>query len=231
MGRLTKGLLADGGPLESIVFWGATGQAKVLRELIGEDGPRLIALFDNDESVRSPWPDVPIYHGRRGFEGWRAQQGVLSRIGILVAIGGHAGRDRLQIQRQLALDGLRPAVAIHQSAFVAASAQVGWGSQILTRAVVGVEATLGEGCIVNTGATVDHECRLGNGVHVCPGANLAGLVVVGDNVMIGTGAVVLPRVQIAEDAVIGAGAVVRHDVPRGACIVGNPGRELARRPV
>jgi sugar O-acyltransferase (sialic acid O-acetyltransferase NeuD family) len=214
--------------IDAIVFWGGSGQAKVLRELLSEDGPPLVAIFDNSPDLASPWSDVPLYHGQAGFEVWKATQTDLSRIGCLVAIGGRGGADRLRIQRGLAAQGLRPLVAQHRSAFVAGSARVGPGSQILAHAVVAVDALLGEACIVNTAATVDHECILGDGVHVCPGAHLAGLVSVGDEVTIGTGAIILPRLSIGAGATIGAGAVVTANVPAGVCVVGNPARPLEK---
>lgn len=215
--------------IDRVVFWGAGGQAKVLRELLGKGGPQLVALFDNDPALPSPWSDVPLYRGREGFEQWKSQQPTLEGIGCLVAIGGQRGGDRVRLQRELVSEGLTPLVARHRTAFIAESAALSLGCQILAQAVVGVEAVLGEACIVNTAATVDHECRLGAGVHVCPGAHVAGLVTIGDHVMIGTGAVILPRVRLGDGAVIGAGAVVTRDVPAGACVVGNPAHPLARK--
>ncbi|HVV49918.1 MAG TPA: NeuD/PglB/VioB family sugar acetyltransferase [Polyangia bacterium] len=215
--------------IEAVVFWGASGQAKVLRELLGDGGPRLVALFDNDLTAESPWPDVPLYRGREGFDLWRREQTDLSQIGCLVAIGGQRGADRLVLQRQLASAGLTPLVVRHPTAFVAGSARLGAGSQVLAHAVVAVDVVLGEACIVNTGATVDHECRIGDGTHICPGAHLAGLVTVGDRVMVGTGATILPRVKIGNDAIVGAGAVVIRDVPPGACVVGNPAKVRNRK--
>jgi sugar O-acyltransferase (sialic acid O-acetyltransferase NeuD family) len=205
-----------------IVFWGATGQAKVLRELVTREGLILVAVFDNAD-VPPPFSDVPLHRGPDGFAAWRASRtGDLPRS--LVAIGGDRGRDRVEIQRFLAGHGLFPHVAVHRTALVADNARLGAGSQVLAHAVVCVEAHLGEACIVNTSATVDHECILGDGVHVCPGAHLAGCVQVGDYVMIGTGASVLPRISIGSGAIIGAGAVVIHDVPQRTVVVGNPAR-------
>lgn len=215
--------------IDRVVFWGATGQAKVLRDVIGSSGPRLVALFENSRDVSSPWPDVPLFYGTEGLTAWLAQQRELTGIGCLVAIGGNRGGDRVHIQRDLQARGLPPIIARHRTAFVAESARVGAGSQILANAVVAVDAVLGEACIVNTAATVDHECRLGNGVHVCPGAHLAGLVEVGDNVMIGTGAIVLPRIKLGADATIGAGATVTKDVAPGDCVVGVPARSIRAR--
>jgi sugar O-acyltransferase (sialic acid O-acetyltransferase NeuD family) len=205
------------------VFWGATGQAKVLRELTSHLGYQLVAVFDNNPEVLSPFADVPLFHGREGFEEWWQSFGARSAA-FLIAIGGASGRDRLRLQRSLEERGLTPITAVHPAAFVAADASIGQGSQILMRAIVGVAARLGAACIVNTAASVDHESRLGDGVHIAPGATLAGCVEVGDFSMIGTGAVLLPRIRVGRDVIVGAGAVVTRDLPDGVVAYGNPAR-------
>lgn len=214
-----------------MILWGATGQARVLRECMSHAGRDVVAVFDNDPAVEPPFPGVPLFVGRAGFQRWRQEQVDVSGTGFLVAIGGEKGRDRLEIQEWLGGEGLSPLTAVHPRAFVAADARVGVGSQILAQAAVCVEAMIGRACIVNTGATIDHQCVLGDGVHVAPGAHLAGCVEIGSFAMVGTGASILPRVRIGEDAIIGAGAVVTRDVERGAVMVGNPARrlELARK--
>lgn len=214
--------------MKEMIFWGATGQAKVLRECMQTTDIELVALFDRNVALGSPLSGVPLYAGREGFESWLAGRPNPAGIGFLVAVGGDRGRDRIEIQEYLQSYGLVALTARHPTAFVAGNAQVGAGSQILAHASVCVEAVLGRACIVNTGAIVDHECRLGDGVHIAPGAHLAGCVEVGRYAMVGTGAVVLPRVKIGEGAIVGAGAVVLKDIPAGAVAVGNPARILRK---
>lgn len=211
-----------------IVFWGATGQAKVLREALGANGPRLVAVFDNSPDVAPPFGDVPLLRGEAGLVAWLAQRRGPAPA-CTIAIGGERGRDRILLQAMLGNHGLLPFTVIHRTAFVATDAIVGAGSQILAQAAVCTGARLGQSCIINTSASVDHECALGEGVHVAPGAHLAGCVVVGDHAMIGTGAAVLPRITIGADAVVGAGAVVISDVPAGSVVVGNPARIVKQR--
>jgi sugar O-acyltransferase (sialic acid O-acetyltransferase NeuD family) len=214
--------------VRDVVFWGATGHAKVLRECLNPTGLKLVALFDNNPKTLPPFSDVPLYFGQAGWLDWLERKSPASSVpvGFLAAIGGQRGRDRVAIQAQAVTAGLQPLTAIHRTAFVAEDARIGAGSQILARATVCVEVVMGEACIVNTGASVDHECRLGKGVHLAPGAVLAGCVDVGDYATVYTGAVVAPRVRIGEGAIVGAGAVVLRDVPPNTLVVGNPARRV-----
>jgi sugar O-acyltransferase (sialic acid O-acetyltransferase NeuD family) len=216
-------------PSREYVLWGATGQARVLRECMAHAGYRLVALFDGAPGLESPFADVKLYVGRDGFAAWRAESGARA-FGFLAAIGGHRGADRLQIHDDLTAAGLSPLRARHPTAFVAASAKLGAGSQILAMAAVCVDAVLGRAVIVNTSASVDHECVLGDGVHVGPGARLLGCVTVERLAFVGAQAVVLPRLCIGEGAIIGAGAVVTRDVAPGQTVVGNPARVVRQGP-
>jgi len=204
-------------------IWGSAGHAKVLASLIRLRAGRIEALFDNAD-VPSVLHGVPMFLGVRGFDEWASRVGDLASVRAIVAIGGHRGRIRLDLQRFLLQRGLTIDTLVHPDASVCDSATLGAGTQILARAVVAADACIGEAGIVNHAASVDHECVLGDGVHVAPGATLCGCVTVGDNVMIGAGAVVLPRLRIGADAMVGAGAIVTRDVAAGATVIGNPAR-------
>jgi sugar O-acyltransferase (sialic acid O-acetyltransferase NeuD family) len=208
-----------------LVLWGATGQAIVLAELFASSGVLVEALFDNDTTRESPLRGVPIFHGREGFASWK-EGSPRGSVHGLVAIGGDRGADRIAIARFMTESGVPMARAIHRTAFVAADATIGSGSQILAMAAVASRASVGECCIVNTSASVDHECELGDGVHIAPGAHLAGSVIVESCAFIGIGAVVMPRVRIGRGSIVGAGSVVLRDVEPGAIVAGNPARTL-----
>lgn len=205
------------------VIWGCAGHAKVLASLIESKGGEVVTFFDNRE-IASILPRVPIRIGEMGFSEWVSEARNLPNITGLVAIGGHGGRIRMRILDLFRTAGLALGPLIHPTAFVCKTAILGEGSQVLAHALVATDCRLGPACIVNHKASVDHECIVGNGVHFAPGSTVCGCVTIGDNVMIGAGAVVLPRLTIGPDAMIGAGAVVTKDVPAGAIVVGNPGR-------
>lgn len=208
--------------LQQVIFWGGTGQARVLRDALS-DSVALIAIFDN-RAIPSPFEDVPIFQGEHGLEEWESARRPLPLPKVCVAIGGMRGRDRLELQLRLIARGYEPLTVIHSRAFVACDVRLGSGCQILALSAVCTGTTLGDAVIVNTAASIDHDCVLGQGVHVAPGATLAGEVIVGDFAFIGSGATVLPRLRIGAGAIVGAGAVVTKHVAAGTTVVGNPAR-------
>ena len=211
--------------MADIIFWGGTGQARVLREAISGSDFNLIACFDNNE-IESPFAEVPIYIGKDGFDLWKNGLSSDSNIVAATAIGGSRGEDRLAIQEWLVKNGMLAATIIHKTAFVVSDSVLGEGSQILALSAICTNATIGKACIINTAASVDHCCRIGNGVHIAPGARLAGEVVVEDFAFIGAGAIILPGIKIGSKAIIGAGAVVTKNVSSNSTVAGNPARTI-----
>ena len=212
------------------IIWGSAGHAKVLADLIGIMGAKVIAIFDNDETVGSCLPKVPIFHGHEGLKEWVDLHGG-DGVNAVIAIGGSRGQARLDIAIQLKSYGISLPSLIHPGAAVASTVSYGEGCQILANSVVAADCKLGRHVIINNSANVDHECELGDGVHVAPGAVLCGCINVGHNSMIGAGASILPRIHIGERAIVGAGAVVTSDVPPGTIVVGNPARKLTKNKI
>lgn len=209
--------------MNEVVFWGATGQAKVLREALSGTDFQLVALVDNRD-VSSIFSEVPVLKGEAGLDVWLHQRGSGPGLFAAVAVGGALGGDRIKLMDLLRVRGMKPLTVIHRTAFVAADALIGEGCQVMAQAAVCTHVELGSGVIVNTAASVDHDCVIGSGAHIAPGARLAGEVIIGARAFIGIGAIVLPRIHIGEDAIVGAGAIVTKSVRPGVCVVGNPAR-------
>ena len=106
--------------MTDVIFWGATGQAKVMRECLSGRPYRLVALFDN-KRVPAPIPGVPLYLGLKGFEDWIGGRSKSRPARFLVTIGGERGRDRIELQDFLESRGLRALTAVHRTAFVVTS--------------------------------------------------------------------------------------------------------------
>ncbi len=205
-----------------VLLWGGSGQAKVLRPIIEGAGHRVRVVYDRDPDLAPPFSGVPVICGEEVLKDWLEEH--RDEVSAFAVAVGSDGRDRCAIARRLIAEGLSPITAIHPRSWVAETARLGEGCQILAMAAIAEEAVLGRHCIVNTTASVDHECRLGDGVHLMPGATLAGCVRVGDFVTIGANATVLPRMSIGAGAMVGAGAVVTRDVPENVVVAGVPAR-------
>jgi sugar O-acyltransferase (sialic acid O-acetyltransferase NeuD family) len=209
------------------IIWGATGQALVIEEALHGSNYKAVAIFDNSPSVSSPFENVPIFHGKNGFMGWKEKH-ASKNTHFVVAIGGGRGSDRIEMHNYLKSSGLIPFNVIHPTAYLAYNAKIGEGAQLMANATVCARAVLHNGVIINTSANVDHECILHNGVHIGPGASLAGCVEVGENTFVGTNATILPRIKIGKNVVIGAGAVITKNIPDNCTVVGNPGKEIIK---
>lgn len=202
-----------------IFFWGATGQAIVLNEILKSSDFRLTSVFDRNESVRSPFKDVPIYHDEKAFFNFLDEA---KEYFFSIAIGGDGGRDRLMLQEKLVKKGFTPVKLIHPQSNIASDVTISEGSQILINVTLSSRVEIGRQVIINTSASVDHECMIADGAHIGPGAVLAGCVKVGECSFIGAGSVILPGIEVGKDTVIGAGSVVTRNIPEGVIAYGNP---------
>jgi sugar O-acyltransferase (sialic acid O-acetyltransferase NeuD family) len=210
------------------VLWGATGQAKVLADIIYSNGGTIAKIFDNRE-IESPLDGVPIGYGISEFESWLNNIENPENHAAIAAIGGTHGFDRFEFYKLFCSKGLLTPSIFHKTACISQSAMLGENIQILAHAFVGVETKIGHTSILNTKASVDHECVLGIGTHIAPNATLCGSVTVGDYSMIGAGSTVLPRINIGSNVIVGAGSVVTKDIPNNMIAYGNPAKIIRRQ--
>lgn len=212
---------------KSVILYGGTGQAKVVRPILEHYGAKVVAVFDDTPNLPRPFPDVPLFRGHE-LAKWLAGR-KRAGIGFSITIGNPHGRARLRLHALLAREGMRPVTVIHPTAWIADSARIGEGCQIMAGAIICAEARIGRQCIINTKASIDHEDFIEEGCEVAPGATLCGLVHMRVNSWVCAGATVLPGITIGEDSTVGAGAVVTANVPAGVTVVGIPARTLGRK--
>ena len=214
------------------IVWGATGQAKVVRDILLAEGSELVHLFDNNRSQKSPFSGIPISYGHEGMLAFIESLKDLhlnpSDIDCIAAVGGPYGAAREAMTLLMERYGFRSRSLIHKNAMISSSAHLGKNVQLLAGSIIGAFASIGDYSIVNSGANVDHDCIVGRNCHLAPRATLAGEVMVEDNVFVGTNATILPRLCICSGSTVGAGAVVTKDVPPGVVVAGNPARPLLK---
>ena len=120
--------------------------------------------------------------------------------------------------------------AIHPSAIIATSVNMGPGVTIMAQAVINSGAELGSNVILNTGTIVEHDCIIGSHTHVATGSRIGGGVNVGEDCHIGLGACVRNGVSIGKGSIVGTGAAVVDNVPKGVIVGGVPARLLKQIP-
>ena len=191
-------------------LYGAGGHAKVIMDVLKENGIELTGIIDDNPHIRE-WMGYPVlsYDPKRMFP-------------ILISVGNNSIRKNIaeQLYKKNAVFGT--AISIH--AIVSPYAKIGEGSVIMQGSILQSCCQTGKHCIVNTGAAIDHECILEDYVHVSPHATLCGNVQVGEGSWIGAGAVIAPGIKIGKRTVIGSGSVVCKDMPDGVTAYGSPCR-------
>jgi sugar O-acyltransferase (sialic acid O-acetyltransferase NeuD family) len=110
--------------------------------------------------------------------------------------------------------------AIHPSAIIAPSAQIGHGVFIGPGVIVQSHATVGDGVILNSGSMIEHHCTIAQGCHIATRATLTGGVTVGAFCLVGAGSVTLQGRSLGSHAIVGAGATVTREVADHQTVTG-----------
>jgi len=207
-----------------IVVYGASGHAKVVLDILEQQGRYQIAglVDDNPERRGGELFGYAILGSGEALEGLR-NSGV---EGTIIAVGDNETRGRLA--RRVEALGLRLITAVHPGAQISRGVEIGVGSAVMAGAVINADAVIGDNSIINTGATVDHDSWLGSCVHLSPGVHVAGGVHIDHHAHLGIGAVVLPGLSIGHHATVAAGSVVNRDLPPGVTVAGVPAREVPK---
>ena len=202
---------------EPIVVLGAGGHAKVVIELLRENGWLVVACTDADPTPRTVL-GVPVVGDDGKLDDLR-REGVGAAF---VALGNNRLREK--ISNRLLESGFAMPSAISRSAAVSHTARIGRGVAIMSGAAINADSIIGDFAIINTQAGVDHDGVIGRSVHIGPGCALAGCVTVGDRSFLGAGCNVIPDIVIGYDAIVGAGSLIIRDIPPQAKAYGSPAR-------
>jgi sugar O-acyltransferase (sialic acid O-acetyltransferase NeuD family) len=194
-------------------LYGASGHAKVVKEILESAGKEVKAIFDDNTEIKA----------LQGFPVSGAFDPECHQLHSLIITIGY-NEIRSSIAKRLKNSPFGK--AIHPKAIVSNSASIGAGSVVMAGAVINAATTIGSHVIVNTSSSIDHDCGVSDYVHIAPHATLCGGVKVEEGALIGAGATLIPLVKVGKWATIGAGAVVVSDIPDYAVAVGNPARVI-----
>ncbi len=201
-----------------MVILGAGGHGRVVLDVIQQAGEhKPVGFLDNNRSLHGRRVDgLPVLGGLEQLEELK-KRGIR---GAIVAIGDNGVRRAMA--DILEADGFELLNAIHPSAQLANTVNVGRGVVIAAGALVCAHCQIGDYVILNTGCIVDHESMIGTCAHICPGVRLAGHVTVESGAFIGIGATVIQNLRVGFESVVGAGSVVVNNVDPMTTVVGVP---------
>lgn len=193
-----------------LIFIGAGGHARVLQELAQAAGRNIVGVCDPELVSQgvSTWRTVPVLGGDDALTDMDpAGVRLVNGIGQLVG-----SQSRRHLFERFTNAGFTFATLVHPAAWVARSATLAEGVQIMAGAIIQPDCRIGRNVIVNTRASVDHDCTIGQHVHIAPGATLCGGVQIEEDAFIGAGAVVIQGLHIGRAALLGAGATLTRNL-------------------
>ena len=196
-----------------LILIGAGGHARVLQELAQASGRQFLGVCDPHLASQgeTTWRGLPVLGGDEALEEIDPTSvGLVNGIGQLV--GSQARRD---LYERLNTAGFTFPPLVHPAAWVACSATLSEGVQVMAGAIVQPDCRVNRNVIINTRASVDHDCVIGQHVHIAPGATLCGGVQVGEGAFIGAGAVIIQGIRVGVGAVVGAGVTLTRDLDAG----------------
>lgn len=194
---------------KSVIIIGASGHGKVVADVIRASGDDVYGFLDDDtlkEGVIGPISACTKY-----LDKW-----------FVIAIGNNKIRRKIAEKYQL-----NYYTAIHPTATVSDSVNIGQGTVVMAKAVINADSVIGKHCIINTASVVEHDNLIEDYVHISPNATLCGTVFVGENSHIGAGVVVKNNIKICSDITVGIGAAVVSNIEKKGIYVGIPAKELS----
>lgn len=196
-----------------LILIGAGGHARVLQELAQASGRQFLGVCDPQLACQgiTTWRGLPVLGGDEALEEIDPTSvGLVNGIGQLV--GSQARRD---LDERLNTAGFTFPTLVHPAAWVASSATLADGVQVMAGAIIQPDSRINRNVIINTRASVDHDCSIGQHVHIAPGATLCGDVQVGEGAFIGAGAVIIQGIRIGACSVVGAGVTLTRNLDAG----------------
>lgn len=210
---------------EKIFIWGASGQGKVVLDILRNAGNFKIAGFiDINKKIHNHDIDGVTIFGDKDYLPILWKKGVRSGI---VAVGDN--EKRCQIAKYLKRRNFKLINAIHPHAAVAKNVSLGNNITISAGAIISPHSVIEDNVIINTGAIIEHENLIKNGAHIASGVQLAGGTQVGEKTLIGIGATLIQYLKIGKNSVIGAGAVVLNDIGDNVVAVGIPAKVIKKK--
>lgn len=148
-----------------------------------------------------------------------------------IAVGDNAARERISKEIESNFPNLYFPTLIHSSATISFFTEIGDGTVIMPKAVIGPNSRVGVFCLINTHASIDHDCTMLDYSSLAPAAVTGGRVEIGFRSAISIGATIKQGLKIGNDCVVGANSYLNKDLPNNQVAYGTPARQIRTRSI
>lgn len=201
-----------------VIIFGAKGLGKVALDIFQSNGVEVYCFLDDDETLQGKEFGEVAVIGRPDDETFLKMLG--EKCGAFVASDDNKYRQKLV--EALLENKVMPINAVHKLAYVAPSAEFGYGNLLSAGSIVNSFAKVANHCIIHTNAMVDYEAELEDFVQIGAGSIINSGVKLEQGAFIGSGVTIISGIKIGKKARIGAGSVVISDIKAGETVFGNP---------
>lgn len=202
---------------KSVIILGGGGHASVLIEILRLIDCEIIGIADPFLEKGIKVKDVTVIGSDDAVLDYLNSDVMLvNAVGPLPKIS-----TREALSKKFTNLGYQFLTLVHPRAYVAPSARIEDGAQIMAGALVQDQSRIGRVSVVNSGAIVEHGCSIGDHAHIAPGAILCGGVQAAEGVFIGCGAVVLENTRLGANSILAAGATLRKDLVENEVFYGH----------
>lgn len=214
--------------IKNIVVIGASGHGRVVADILSQmPGYRVAGFIDGfKEKGTICFGALTVLGGEQDLPSLMAEQQI---TGGIVGIGDNWVRSQVAAKVQAIAPSFGFINAVHPSAVISDTANIGHGNVIAANAVINTNAVIGHHCIINTAACIEHDNRMEDYASVAPRVVTGGNVSIGAYTAISIGAVIKHGISIGEQSLIGAGAVVLKPVEACSIWYGVPARKMGER--
>jgi len=206
-----------------VIIFGASQLGRAAKEIFERNGNVVYCFLDDNKKLHNTEIDNVTVLGSTDDDGYLKLIG--KKCEAFIALDENKLRKSL-VQMIQDVRHMQPVNAMHPSAIMASSADMGHGNFIDQGAIIGAGASLGNHCIVQAGAVIGVEAKLGDFVQVGAGSVISAGVEIEDEAFIGAGVTVVGGITIGKGSRVGAGSVVVSPVKAGETVFGNPAQKV-----
>jgi len=209
--------------LRPLVIFGSGGHAVSVANVALSAGYKIECFID----VKKNGSDLLGYK----IMGDIAGLGNPDSFSFAIAIGDNAEIETVYKDLVEKFPNLHFPPLIHTSAVISFFTEIGEGTVVMPKAVIGPSSKIGKFCLINTQASIDHDSVMFDYSSLAPGALTGGNVEIGLRSAISIGAIIKHGLKIGGDSVVGANSYLNKDLSNNQVAYGTPAKQVRVRKV